>query len=299
MFNTPDSIHDTGSSPWNFPASAAHSHPSLIPLRLLTPTPSSSSASTPLDLIDPVLRPPPDLSRTQDASGGRVVNGKAGALVKFAEHDNKFAEIARWQDKMKAAVEVRMKTMMTMFREETEKLEERHSEEIRVLRERVDRLEANTHEKAVSDEGESDVESVEMLDVDAAEKSLAATKDNNFLVSRQQLHSKTQNHDALRLSSVIPSRTNLVSPNSQQSSSHHSPRQARTGPCIPQTKNTGYSDSIGRRDTTIMTTTKTSLLSSTSFVKRVLPAYLLLPEPLHWYLMTTSRAVLSKNSRTL
>lgn len=103
--------------------------------------------------------------------------------MKFAEYDNKFTEIARWQDKMKAGVEARMKSMMATFKEETVKLEERHSEDIRALLERVDRMEANMHKKATSDEDESDVESVEMLAVDAAEASLAAVKDNNFLVS--------------------------------------------------------------------------------------------------------------------
>jgi hypothetical protein len=184
MYQTPDGKSTNG---WDYSANSHLAHSPPVPLPQPTPASSSSPAFgsispvTPLHLIDPTLRPPlADAPRTQGAPSDRVIAGKAGALLRFAEQDHKLSEIAKWQDKMKAGVEAKFKSLRDEYRNEIARLDDRYSEEVRQLHERLDRAEANMHHKTESESNGSDAE---MIDMDLAEASLAATKDNNFLVS--------------------------------------------------------------------------------------------------------------------
>ena len=158
---------------WNFPESDS--------LYLQTPTPaaaaSTSLVQTPIIPIDPNLQQAPS-KNIVPATNRTVVTGKAGALAKFAQYDQQFADMDVWKAKMNAMVEGRFRHMEEGFRDEIERLKEHHQMEIKALHERF------VNDKCGhDDESDSDGSDIEMVDADTSEASLAATKNNNFLVS--------------------------------------------------------------------------------------------------------------------
>jgi hypothetical protein len=158
---------------WNFPESESSSY-------FQTPTAAASTSHAPytqIISIDPALQQAPSKTITMATNRG-AMTGKAGALVKFTQYDQQFAEMDIWKAKMKATVEVGFRNMEQGFQDKIAMLKDQHKTEIEAL-----------HEKLVNDkcghddESESDGSDVEMVGADTSEASLAATKNNNFLVS--------------------------------------------------------------------------------------------------------------------